>query len=136
MKAFIVCLLPFGLLMFSAVPTSTAAVPAAAECTPAFEVAHGALHMCSGSPVEDVLLNRNDDATEKLIDFAEAIKAGTVTLGTGTAEERINAAMLEGMNVLRALFERATAEKNPEILETFLKSGSGAVPAAAEKKNG
>lgn len=84
--------------------------------------------------VEDVLLNRNDDATEKLIDFAEAIKAGTVTLGTGTAEERINAAMLEGMNVLRALFERATAEKNPEILETFLKSGSGAVPAAAEKK--
>ena len=58
--------------------------------------------------VEDVLLNRNDEATEKLIDFAEAIKAGTVTLGTGTPEERINAAMLEGMNVLRALFERAT----------------------------
>ena len=84
--------------------------------------------------VEDVLLNRNDEATEKLIDFAEAIKAGTVTLGTGTPEERINAAMLEGMNVLRALFERATAEKNPEILEAFLKSGSGAVPAAAEKK--
>ncbi len=84
--------------------------------------------------VEDVLLNRNDDATEKLIDFAEAIKAGTVTLGTGTPEERINAAMLEGMNVLRALFERATKEKNPEILEAFLKSGSGAIPAEAEKK--
>ena len=84
--------------------------------------------------VEDVLLNRNDEATEKLIDFAEAIKAGTVTLGTGTPEERINAAMLEGMNVLRALFERATAEKNPEILEAFLKSGSGAVPGIAEKK--
>jgi 5-methyltetrahydrofolate--homocysteine methyltransferase len=84
--------------------------------------------------VEDVLLNRNDDATEKLIDFAEAIKAGTVTLGTGTPEERINAAMLEGMNILRDLFERATKEKNPEVLEAFLKSGSGAVPAAAEKK--
>ena len=84
--------------------------------------------------VEDVLLNRNDEATEKLIDFAEAIKAGTVILGTGSPEERINAAMLEGMNVLRALFERATAEKNPEILETFLKSGSGAVPEIAEKK--
>ena len=84
--------------------------------------------------VEDVLLNRNDDATEKLIDFAEAIKNGTVTLGSGTPEERINAAMLEGMNVLRALFERATKENNPEILEKFLSSGAGAVPAAAEKK--
>jgi 5-methyltetrahydrofolate--homocysteine methyltransferase len=84
--------------------------------------------------VEDVLLNRNDDATEKLIDFAEAIKNGTVTLGKGTPEERINAAMLEGMNVLRELFERATKENNPEVLEAFLKSGSGAVPAAAEKK--
>ena len=84
--------------------------------------------------VEDVLLNRNDDATEKLIDFAEALKNGTVTLGKGTPEERINAAMLEGMNVLRALFERATKENNPEILEKFLSSGAGAVPAEAEKK--
>ncbi len=84
--------------------------------------------------VEDVLLNRNDEATEKLIDFAEAIKNGTITLGAGTPEERINAAMLEGMNTLRALFERATQEKNPEILEAFLKSGAGAIPTAAEKK--
>ncbi len=84
--------------------------------------------------VEDVLLNRNDEATEKLIDFAEAIKNGTVTLGTGTPEERINVAMLEGMNTLRALFERATKEKNPEILEAFLKSGAGAIPVEAEKK--
>jgi 5-methyltetrahydrofolate--homocysteine methyltransferase len=84
--------------------------------------------------VEDVLLNRNSEATEKLIDFAEAIKAGTVTLGAGTPEERINAAMLEGMNILRELFERATKENNPEVLEAFLKSACGAVPAAAEKK--
>tara|TARA_B110000093_G_scaffold28865_1_gene28761 strand:+ start:10178 stop:14050 length:3873 start_codon:yes stop_codon:yes gene_type:complete len=84
--------------------------------------------------VEDVLLNRSDEATEKLIDFAEGIKDGSITLGTGTPEERINAAMLEGMNILRELFERATKEKNPEVLEAFLKSGSGAVPAAAEKK--
>ncbi|MGJ8637807.1 MAG: methionine synthase [Opitutaceae bacterium] len=83
--------------------------------------------------VEDVLLNRNDEATEKLIDFAEAIKAGTVTLGKGTPEERINAAMLEGMNTLRALFERATKEKNPEVLEAFLKSGAGAIPAEEKK---
>ena len=84
--------------------------------------------------VEDVLLNRNDDATEKLIDFAEAIKDGSVTLGKGTPEERINAAMLEGMTTLRTLFERATKEKNPEVLEVFLKSGAGAIPAVAEKK--
>jgi 5-methyltetrahydrofolate--homocysteine methyltransferase len=85
--------------------------------------------------VEDVLLNRNDDATEKLIDFAEAIKDGSVTLGRGTPEERINTAMLEGMNTLRTLFERATKDNNPEVLEAFLKSGAAAIPAAAEKKN-
>jgi len=84
--------------------------------------------------VEDVILNRNDQATEALIEFAESIKKGTVTLGKGTPEERINAAMLEGMNLLRSLFERATKENNPEILEKFLSSGAGAVPAEAEKK--
>ncbi|GHB99001.1 methionine synthase [Cerasicoccus arenae] len=84
--------------------------------------------------VEDVLLNRDPESTEKLIDFAEAIKDGRVTLGAGTPEERINLAMLKGMNVLRDLFERATLEKKPEILEKFLESGAGAVPAATEKK--
>lgn len=84
--------------------------------------------------VDDVLLNRNSEATEKLIEFAEAIKDGSVTLGKGTPEERINAAMLEGMNLLRGLFERATKENNPGILEKFLSSGVGAVPAEAEKK--
>ena len=29
--------------------------------------------------VEDVILNRNDEATEKLIDFADKIKNGVVT---------------------------------------------------------
>jgi 5-methyltetrahydrofolate--homocysteine methyltransferase len=84
--------------------------------------------------VEDVILNRHEDATERLVECAEGIKNGTITLGTGTPEERISAAMLEGMNILRDLFERATKEKNPEILEAFLKSGAGAIPAAAEKK--
>lgn len=84
--------------------------------------------------VEDVLLNRHPDATEKLIDFAEAIKNGSVTLGAGTPEARINAAMVQGMETLRALFERATAEKNPEILEKFLTSGADAIPAAAAEK--
>ncbi len=84
--------------------------------------------------VEDVILNRTNQATEKLIEFAESIKNGSVTLGKGTPEERINNAMLEGMNLLRSLFERATRENNPEILEKFLSSGAGAVPAEAEKK--
>ena len=84
--------------------------------------------------VEDVILNRNEQATEKLIEFAESVKNGTVILGKGTPEERINAAMLEGMNLLRNLFERATRENNPEVLEKFLSSGAGAIPAEAEKK--
>lgn len=84
--------------------------------------------------VEDVILNRRDDSTEKLIEYAEAIKAGTVKLGSGTPEERINEAMLKGMSLLKDLFERATKEGNPEVLEKFLESGSGAIPAEAEKK--
>lgn len=84
--------------------------------------------------IEDVILNRKNEATEKLIDFAEGVKKGTITLGKGTPEERINAAMLEGMQLLRSLFERATRENNPEILENFLTSGASAVPAEAEKK--
>ncbi len=83
---------------------------------------------------EDVILNRKDQATEELINFAESVKNGTVTLGKGTPEERIHAAMLEGMNLLRSLFERATKENNPEILEKFLSSGAGAIPKETEKK--
>ncbi len=85
--------------------------------------------------VEDVLLNKDPEATERLIDYAEKIKSGEVALGAGTPEERISAAMSKGMDTLRTLFERATREKNPEILEKFLESGAGAVPAdSAEKK--
>ncbi|MGE9296774.1 MAG: homocysteine S-methyltransferase family protein, partial [Puniceicoccales bacterium] len=84
--------------------------------------------------VEDVFLNRDPDATERLIDYAEKVKDGAITLGAGTPEDRINAAMVQGMNTLRELFERANKEKNPEIIEAFLKSGASAVPAATEKK--
>ena len=84
--------------------------------------------------VEDVLLNRRPDSTERLVEQAEAIKNGTATLGANTPEERINAAMVKGMETLRALFERATTEKNPEVLEKFLAEGTNAVPLSAEKK--
>ena len=83
--------------------------------------------------VEDVILNRNDEATEKLIEFAEKIKSGEVTLGAGTPEERIHEAMLKGMETLRSLYERATKEGDPEILEKFLAGGTGAVPESKKK---
>ncbi|WP_309385297.1 methionine synthase [Cerasicoccus frondis] len=83
--------------------------------------------------VEDVLLNRDPDATERIIEYAEKVKDGTITVGAGTPEERINAAMIQGMNTLRELFERANAEKNPEVIEKFLQGGAGAVPAAQKK---
>ena len=83
--------------------------------------------------VEDVILNRNEDATEKLIEFAEMIKSGEVTLGSGSPEERIHDAMLKGMDTLRSLYKRATEEGDPEILEKFLAGGAGAVPEAKKK---
>ena len=82
--------------------------------------------------VEDVLLNKHPDATEKLIEHAEAMKAGKVA--TGSSEERINSAMLKGLETLRTLFDRATREGNPEILEKFLRGGAGAVPAEDDSK--
>ena len=85
--------------------------------------------------VEDVILNRNEDATEKLIEFAEMIKSGEVTLGSGSPEERIHDAMLKGMDTLRSLYKRATEEGDPEILEKFLAGGAGAVPEAKKKTN-
>jgi 5-methyltetrahydrofolate--homocysteine methyltransferase len=42
--------------------------------------------------------------------------------------------MDKGMDTLRTLFERATKENNPEVLEAFLKSGAGSISSEAEKK--
>jgi 5-methyltetrahydrofolate--homocysteine methyltransferase len=54
--------------------------------------------------VEDVLLNRRPDATERLIDFAETVKAKaaggekkTEEWRTGTVEERLQHALLKGI---------------------------------------
>ncbi|VAX39158.1 5-methyltetrahydrofolate--homocysteine methyltransferase [hydrothermal vent metagenome] len=54
--------------------------------------------------VEDVLLNRRDDATERLIDFAETVKqkSGKGEIKTqewrsGTVEERLSHALLKGI---------------------------------------
>jgi len=84
--------------------------------------------------VEDVVLNRNTEATERLIEFAEQIKSGEASLGAGAPEERIRQAMLKGMDTLRELYERATAEKNPELIESFLLGGIGAISIDSGKK--
>ena len=81
--------------------------------------------------VDDVILNRNPESTERLIEHAEAIKEGRAG---GSPEERVSAAMVRGMKVLQELFERASREKNPEILEKFLQGGEGAVPAGDSVK--
>ena len=84
--------------------------------------------------VDDVILNRNPESTEKLIEHAEAIKDG---VAGGSPEERVSAAMVRGMKLLQELFERASRDKNPEILEKFLQGGEGAVPAGeSQKKKG
>ncbi len=84
--------------------------------------------------VEDVLLNRDDGATERLITLAEAIKDGSYVPGeSGDPAARIHRAMLEGMDLLRSLYERATREGDPTVLETFLKSGADAIPDEKKK---
>lgn len=54
--------------------------------------------------VEDVLLNRRDDATERLVEFAETVKSGDVKSETkqaewrnGTVEERLQHALIKGI---------------------------------------
>ena len=53
--------------------------------------------------VEDVLLNRRPDATERLVDFAETVKAGAKVKKdddqwrSGTVEERLSHAMIKGI---------------------------------------
>ena len=83
--------------------------------------------------VEDVVLNRNSEATEKLIEFAEKIKSGEASLGAGTPDERIQKAMDRGMDRLKELFKRATEQQNPEIIESFLAGGIGATLSDSSK---
>ncbi|MFC5865267.1 methionine synthase [Acidicapsa dinghuensis] len=58
--------------------------------------------------VEDVLLNRRPDATERLVEFGEALKASSASTGTaekkteewrnGTVEERLSHALVKGID--------------------------------------
>ena len=83
--------------------------------------------------VEDVVLNRNPEATEKLVEFAEKIKSGEASLSVGTPDERIQKAMDRGIDTLKELFKRATEQQKPEIIESFLAGGIGATLSDSSK---
>jgi len=86
--------------------------------------------------VEDVLLNRNEEATEALITLAEAIKEGKAALpsGDGSLEAHLNAAFLKGMTGMRDLFEKALQTRDPKLVDSFLLAvdkllpGQGSLP--------
>jgi len=87
--------------------------------------------------VEDVLLNRRDDATERLLDFAENAdktghKAKTADLSwrEGTVQERITHSLVKGID---AFIEndceeaRLQVDKPIEVIEIYLMNGMNVV---------
>ncbi len=95
------------------------------------------------SKVEAVLLNTSPDATDALIELAEAIKDGKVlapastgaesaSAGSGSLEDRINQALLKGMTLLRDLAAQAMESKDPSGIEAFVRSESGNLPDIAD----
>ena len=83
--------------------------------------------------VEDVLLNRNLEATEKLIDAAESFKKGKAK--SKALESELGDALLKGMTRLRDLFEAALNRGDQEALATLLKfSEAGPVSTQPEPK--
>jgi 5-methyltetrahydrofolate--homocysteine methyltransferase len=90
--------------------------------------------------VEDVLLNRDAEATERLIVLAERIKEHGLPESAipreviGSAEQRVNRALIEGMALLQSLAEASLKEGNPDIIEAFLKGERTTVPTQDGKK--
>ena len=87
--------------------------------------------------VEDVILNRRDDATERLLDFAENVKGGPKTnekeiqeWRLGTVQERITHSLVKGVD---AFIEedveeaRLAATKPIEVIEINLMTGMNVV---------
>ncbi|POY40449.1 methionine synthase [Flavobacterium alvei] len=87
--------------------------------------------------VEDVILNRRDDATERLLDFAENVKGGPKTnekevqeWRLGTVQERITHSLVKGVD---AFIEedveeaRLAATKPIEVIEINLMAGMNVV---------
>jgi 5-methyltetrahydrofolate--homocysteine methyltransferase len=91
--------------------------------------------------VEDVLLNRRPDATERLVEFGERLKAAGAHIGTagtekpeewrsGTVEERLSHALVKGID---AYIEQDTEEARAKlgrplsVIEGPLMAGMGVV---------
>jgi 5-methyltetrahydrofolate--homocysteine methyltransferase len=86
--------------------------------------------------VEDVLLNRHPDSTEKLIEYAEFLKENkgkpVSSNNSGPVEARLSAALVKGMTKLRDMFEEALAQRNPEMIERFIAFAEELAPGREE----
>jgi 5-methyltetrahydrofolate--homocysteine methyltransferase len=112
---------------------------------------YGRMHPELRERVEDVLLDRRADATDRLIELAESIKSGVFSLEVADApkpgahtlsaasgvEDRINLALIQAMRRLGDLAEQARREGDPGLIERFLAGAAAPVPAVlpVEKKN-
>ncbi len=86
--------------------------------------------------VEDVILDRRDDATERLLDFAETVKGSKVEKGLDLSwrenplQERITHALVKGIDafIIEDVEEaRQQAEKPIEVIEGHLMIGMNVV---------
>jgi len=86
--------------------------------------------------VEDVILNRRDDATERLLDFAESVvgkkKESTIDLSwrEEPLQDRITRALVKGVDqyIVEDVEEaRLAAEKPIEVIEGNLMTGMNVV---------
>ena len=87
--------------------------------------------------VEDVILNRRDDATERLLDFAENVKGDVKSnekaiqeWRSGTVQERITHSLVKGVDAFIELDveeARLTATKPIEVIEINLMTGMNVV---------
>ena len=87
--------------------------------------------------VEDVILNRRDDATERLLDFAENVKGDAKSIEkavqewrSGTVQERITHSLVKGVDAFIELDveeARLAATKPIEVIEINLMTGMNVV---------
>ena len=87
--------------------------------------------------VEDVILNRRDDATERLLDFAENVKGDVKSIEkavqewrSGTVQERITHSLVKGVDAFIELDveeARLAATKPIEVIEINLMTGMNVV---------
>ncbi len=86
--------------------------------------------------VEDVILDRRDDATERLLDFAETVKGSKkekivdLTWREGSVQDRITHALVKGLDafIIEDVEEARLASSKPiEVIEGHLMTGMNVV---------